>query len=96
MVSKGSLAYQGSLAGLTEGTARVRVKIDDLARATEVAQKLGWTARQANDDLIVEDVPAREVNRQLAFHGLFAHGLSEDSRRLEEVFLELTEEPHDA
>lgn len=96
VVSKGSLAYQGSLAGLTEGAARVRVRIDKIERAEEVARKLGWVSMRTNDDLLIDNVPAREVNRQLALHGLFAHGLSEESRKLEDVFLELTEDEHDA
>ena len=96
VVSKGSLAYQGSLVGLTEGVARVRVKIDKIESAEEVARELGWVVTRTNDDLLVDNVPAREVNRELAVHGLFAHGLSEESRKLEDVFLELTEDANDA
>ncbi len=96
VVSKGSLAYQGSLVGLTEGVARVRVKIDKIESAEEVARELGWVITRTNDDLLVDNVPAREVNRELAVHGLFAHGLSEESRKLEDVFLELTEDANDA
>jgi ABC-2 type transport system ATP-binding protein len=96
VVTKGALAYQGSLAGLTEGVARVRVQIDEIDRAEAVARELGWTAARDTDALLVEDLPAREVNRLLADRGLYAHGISEESRKLEDVFLELTEEPRDA
>lgn len=95
VVSKGSLAYQGSLAGLTEGVARVRVEIDEIDRAEAVARELGWTAARDAGALLVDDVPAREVNRLLTDRGLYAHGISEESRKLEDVFLELTE-THDA
>lgn len=96
VVSQGALAYQGSLAGLTEGVARVRVKIDKIERAEAVARELGWAFARTSDGVVVDNVPAREVNRQFAMHGLFAHGLSEESRKLEDVFLELTEDTHDA
>jgi len=94
VVSKGELVYQGTLAGLTDtGAGRVRVEIDELDQAVAAAREIGWSATQDADALVVEGVPAREVNRALAERGLYAHSLIEVSRRLEDVFLELTGEP---
>jgi ABC-2 type transport system ATP-binding protein len=95
VVSKGALVYQGSLAGLTEGAALVRVQIDEIDRAEAAARELGWMTTREADALLIADVPAREVNRLFADRGLYVHGISEASRKLEDVFLELTEETPD-
>jgi ABC-2 type transport system ATP-binding protein len=96
VVSKGRQVYQGTLAGLTTGAGRVRVAIDDPTAAERALQELGWSFERRADEIYVDGVPAREVNRALADRGLYAHGISEDARRLEDVFLELTEGAPDA
>jgi ABC-2 type transport system ATP-binding protein len=93
VVNRGRQVYQGSLSGLTRAAGgRVRVEIDEIDAAEAAARALGWTVIRDGPTLIVEGVPAREVNRGLAASGLFAHGIAEESRRLEDVFLELTQE----
>jgi ABC-type multidrug transport system ATPase subunit len=93
VVSRGRLVYQGPLAGLTASAGgRVRVLVDPLEEAERALAGLGWRVIREDRSLVVEGVPAREVNRALADRGLYAHGLVEEARRLEEVFLELTEE----
>jgi len=91
VVSKGRMMYQGTLAGLTVGTQTVRVSIDDPVKAFEVASGLGWRVERDGDMLVVHDVPAKEVNRALAMRRLYAHGITGESRKLEDVFLEMTE-----
>ncbi|MGH2785431.1 MAG: ABC transporter ATP-binding protein [Actinomycetota bacterium] len=94
VVSKGRQMYQGTLTGLTAGTLdKVRVEIDEVDAAEAALRQMGWTVVRDHDVLMIEGVPAREVNRALADRRLFAHGIAGQSRKLEDVFLELTEEP---
>ena len=94
VVSKGQMMYQGTLAGLTTGGAtRVRVSITESHAAERALQSLGWNVTRDGEMLYVDGVPAKEVNRSLAERGLYAHGIADETRRLEDVFLELTEEP---
>jgi ABC-2 type transport system ATP-binding protein len=95
VVSKGRLMYQGTLSGLTSGAGGVRVEIAEVDAAADALRQLGWQIRREGNSLHVDGAPAREVNRALAEAGLYAHGISEETRRLEDVFLELTEEPRD-
>ena len=92
VVSKGRMMYQGPLTGLTTGTGQVRVEIAEADAAERAIRELGWAVERDGDALRVSGAPAREVNRALADRGLYAHGISEGSRKLEDVFLELTEE----
>lgn len=92
VVSKGRQVYQGSLSGLTTGAGRVRISIQEIDEAERAVRALGWIARREGGALFVEGVPARDVNRALAERGLYAHGIVEEGRKLEDVFLELTEE----
>ena len=96
VVSKGRQMFQGTLAGLTTGAGRVRVAIDDPDTAERALRELGWTVERHAAELFVDGVPAREVNRALADRRLYAHGIAEELRRLEDVFLELTKETPDA
>ncbi len=91
VVRQGVLLYQGPLAGLTAGADRVRVSIDDAEAAAEALAGIGWSVRRDGRELVVEGVPGREVNRALADRGMYADAISVEARRLEEVFLELTE-----
>ena len=93
VVSKGRMMYQGSLSGLTAGAGRVHVEIDDANAAERALRELGWQVQRDGDELYVDGVPAKDVNRALAERGLYADGIAEAGRRLEDVFLELTEEP---
>jgi ABC-2 type transport system ATP-binding protein len=96
VVSKGRMMYQGPLTGLTTGVGRVRVEIAELDAAAEALRILGWAVEREAEALRVDGAPAREVNRALAERGLYAHGIVEEGRKLEDVFLELTEEPPEA
>jgi hypothetical protein len=86
------MVYQGPLPDLTSrGVARVRVAIREIDTAIAAGRQMGWTVNRDGEDMIVEGVPARDVNRALAGRSLYAHGIAEESRSLEDVFLELTE-----
>jgi len=93
VVSKGRMMYQGPLAGLTGGAGRVRVGVERADDAGRVLTERGWTVTREGEDLLVGGAEASEVNRALAEHDLYAHAIAQESRSLEEVFLELTEEP---
>lgn len=94
VVSKGRQVYQGTLAGLTSrAVEKVRVEIDRLDDAEAALRTLGWAVEREPEALLVDGVPPSEVNRALADRGLYAHGIAGQSRKLEDVFLELTEEP---
>ena len=95
VVSKGRQMYQGPLSGLTTGAGLVRVAVAETDAAEQALRAMGWIHRRDGDVLIVEGIPAREVNRALAERGLYAHQILEEGRRLEDVFLELTEGPGD-
>jgi ABC-2 type transport system ATP-binding protein len=92
VVSKGRLMYQGALSGLTTGAGGVRVEIAEADAAAAAIRELGWSVERDGEALRVVGAPAREVNRALADRGLYAHGITEEARSLEDVFLELTEE----
>ena len=94
VVSKGRQVYQGTLAGLTSrAVEKVRVEVERMDDAEAALRALGWTVEREPDALLVDGVPPGEVNRALADRGLYAHGIAGQSRKLEDVFLELTEEP---
>jgi len=95
VVSKGRMMYQGTLSGLTGGAGRVRVGVDRPDEAGRVLSERSWTVSRDGEDLLVGGAEAADVNRALAERGMYAHAIAQESRRLEEVFLELTEEPAD-
>jgi ABC-2 type transport system ATP-binding protein len=96
VVSKGKLMYQGPLAGLTTGVGFVHVEVAEVDAAERALRAIGWTVERAGEGLRVSGAGARDVNRALAERGIYAHGIAEEGRKLEDVFLELTEEPPDA
>jgi ABC-2 type transport system ATP-binding protein len=96
VVSKGRQMYQGPLSGLTTGAGRVRVAVTETEAAEQVFRAMGWIHRRDGDVLLIDGIPAREVNRALAERGIYAHNIADEGRKLEDVFLELTEGPSDA
>jgi len=88
--------YQGPLSGLTTGAGRVRVAVTETESAEQVFRAMGWIHRRDGDVLLIDGIPAREVNRALAERGIYAHNIADEGRKLEDVFLELTEGPSDA
>src|SRR6266542_3318620 len=84
VVSKGKLMYQGSLSGLTTGAGGVRVDIAEIDAAADAIRARGWRVEREGESLRVDGAPAHVVNRALAEQGLFAHGISEEARSLED------------
>jgi ABC-2 type transport system ATP-binding protein len=96
IVAHGKCIASGRVTDLLQGTnARFRVRVDD-PRARDVLTAAGF-AFTADDDgaLLVDVEPARssEVTSALAQAGIYLSELSPVARSLEDVFLELTEEP---
>lgn len=96
IVAHGKCIASGRVSELLQGTnARFRVRVDDV-RARDVLTAGGWTvAPDADGALLVDVDPSRshEVTSALAGAGIFLSELTPVSRSLEDVFLELTEEP---
>lgn len=89
VMSEGRVHYQGPLADLVTGGELVRVQIGDTEAAERVAIELGWALRREGTVLFVSGVSARDVNAALAVRGLFADDIRTETRRLEDVFLDL-------
>ena len=96
IIAHGKCIAAGRVSELLQGTnARFRVRVDD-PRARDVLAAGGWTVGADDDGVLVVDVdPSRshEVTGTLAQAGIYLSELTPISRSLEEVFLELTEEP---
>ncbi len=96
IVAHGRCIADGRVDELLRGaTARYRVRAND-GRAPDVLARLGWTVSPGGDGTFVVDVgtaPSDAVTRDLAEAGIFLSELTPVARSLEEVFLELTEEP---
>ena len=96
IIAHGKCIAAGRVSELLQGTnARFRVRVDD-PRARDVLAAGGWTVGADGDGVLVVDVdPSRshEVTGTLAQAGIYLSELTPISRSLEEVFLELTEEP---
>ncbi len=96
IVAHGKCIASGRVSELLQGTnARFRVRVDD-QRARDVLTSGGWTVAADPDGALLVDVdPSRshEVTSTLAGAGIYLSELTPVARSLEDVFLELTEEP---
>ena len=96
IVAHGKCIASGRVSELLQGAnARYRVRVDD-PRAHNLLVAGGWTVEPEADGALVVDVEAsrsREVTSTLARAGIYLSELSPVARSLEDVFLELTEEP---
>ncbi len=96
IVAHGKCVSTGRVSDLLRGTnARYRVRVAD-PRAASVLTSGGWTVTAEPDGALVVDVDAsrsHEVTGTLAHAGIYLAELSPIARSLEDVFLELTEEP---
>jgi hypothetical protein len=80
---------------LQGANAHYRVRVDD-PRARDVLTSGGWTVEPDGDGTMVVAVDAsrsHEVTGTLAHAGIYLSELTPIARSLEDVFLELTEEP---
>ena len=96
IVAHGKCIATGRVRELLQGAnARFRVRVDDPS-ARDVLTAGGWTVTSDGDGALLVDVdPSRshEVTSTLASAGIFLSELTPIARSLEDVFLELTEEP---
>lgn len=96
IVARGRCIASGRVSELMQGTnAHFRVRADD-PRARDVLMSAGWQVESDADGALVVGVDAsrsHEVTSTLARAGIYLAELSPIARSLEDVFLELTEEP---
>jgi ABC-2 type transport system ATP-binding protein len=96
IVAHGKCIASGRVSDLLQGAnAHYRVRVDD-PRAREVLTSGGWTVEPDGDGTMVVAVDAsrsHEVTGTLAHAGIYLSELTPIARSLEDVFLELTEEP---
>src|SRR5918999_2283 len=93
VVSRGRLIAQGTVAGLTAGTAAtVWVRSPARGRLLEALRAKGVAAEEAQGDwLSVTGSTLEEVGDTAAEHGVAVHELYRQAQSLEDVFLELTQ-----
>jgi ABC-2 type transport system ATP-binding protein len=93
VVSHGKLIAQGTVAGLTAGTAAtVWVRSPARGRLLEALRAKDVAADEAQGDwLSVTASTLEEVGDTAAEHGIAVHELYRQAQSLEDVFLELTQ-----
>jgi ABC-2 type transport system ATP-binding protein len=96
IVARGKTVASGRVDELLRGTStRYRVRVED-THAAVVMARAGWNVQPDGDGTLIVDVGNARgdaITRTLAERGIFLSELSPVARSLEEVFLELTEEP---
>lgn len=93
IVSHGRLVRQAPLAELLQDRGQVRVACDDPDRLAGLLSRAGLMVDRAQGAaLLVEGRPAADIAAFAAKHGIAVHELTTERRRLEDIFLELTDE----
>jgi ABC-2 type transport system ATP-binding protein len=96
ILARGRCVTAGSVRELLRGgPARYRVRVVD-TRAAAVLAAAGWSVEPDGADTLVvagERRPSADITRALSAEGIFLSELTPVARSLEDVFLELTEEP---
>ncbi|MBA3365081.1 MAG: ATP-binding cassette domain-containing protein [Actinobacteria bacterium] len=89
IINRGRLVTQSTVAEVTAGGDRTRVRSPDVTRLREAVAAAGLVDREAGTDaLVVEAAPAR-VGELAAAKGIVLHELVAEKATLEEAFLEL-------
>jgi len=92
VIDHGTLVVQGPLGALLESEPRIRVRIDDLADATEILESGGFGVRTDNGDLLVATDDGSRIAQLLAKNDRYPRALIPESTSLEQAFLRLTNE----
>jgi len=93
VINKGQLVTSGPLNELlTSFRTGFSLEIDDPARAVEVLTAAGINSQLEGDRVAVSSEDGAAISRSLALAGLYPGELARRSGRLEELFLELTQE----
>lgn len=94
IIKQGVTLTTASIQDLLAQDQAMEIKVNDLAKATEILSGFTWikSIKTEDDTLIVEALPemASYVNQALAERGLFASELVNRSNSLEHIFLQLT------
>jgi ABC-2 type transport system ATP-binding protein len=94
IIDRGRIVREGTTAALTRAEPGVVVRAVDGARLGEIAEAAGWRVRRdGHERLVIHGASPTEVGRIAAQEGIVLAELSSETptRRLEELFLELTD-----
>ncbi len=94
IIDRGRIVREGTTAALTRAEPGVVVRALDGARLGEIAEAAGWRVRRdGHERLVIHGASPTEVGRIAAREGIVLAELSSETptRRLEELFLELTD-----
>ena len=91
VIAQGRLVHESSLQDLVAlAEPRVRVVSPNLAGFETLARERGWTAESDEGGLVLTGATPPQVGAAAFAAGLEVHGLAEEGRSLEDVFLRLT------
>lgn len=99
IVRKGKLIKEGSVDGLLESGSYVEtvVSISDIETATRMLEALPWVDKVLPEDgglkVYAPEDSGQAINRALVEKGIYASVLAPKRNTLEDLFLDLTEEP---
>lgn len=99
IVRKGQLIKEGSVDGLLESGSYVEtvVPVQDIDTATRTLEALPWVDKVLPEDgglkVYAPEDSGQAINRALVEHGIYASVLAPKRNTLEDLFLDLTEEP---
>ena len=94
VISRGRLVTHSSLAGLSAGGPRVRLRSPELERLANVLTARGLDARRDGPGALIATGAAQEQLGQIAFdHGIVLHEIAAEASSLEDVFFDLTSTP---
>ena len=93
IIDRGHIVREGTTAALTGAEPGVVVRVADGARLAAIVRAAGWRVRRdGHERLVIHGASPAEIGRVAAREGIPLAELSSEtpSRRLEELFLELT------
>jgi ABC-2 type transport system ATP-binding protein len=94
VISRGRLVTHSTLAALSAGGPRVRLRSPELEKLANVLTARGLEARRDGPGALIATGAAQEQLGQIAFdHGIVLHEIAAEASSLEDVFFDLTSPP---